>query len=75
MKGPPKMSKAPLRKVCQNGTMSMLDSYVADVGQRASASQAACRVGLAKRFFAITSVEKESNKENVRICDEACLTR
>ena len=34
----------------------MLDSSVADVGQRASASQAACCVGLAKRGFAITSV-------------------
>jgi len=45
----------PLRKVCQNGTTPMLDSSVANVGQRASASQAACRVGLAKRGFAITS--------------------
>ena len=38
----------------------MLDSSVADVGQgeRASASQAACRVALAKRGFAITSTMK-----------------
>ena len=39
-------------------TIPMLDSLVANVGQRASASQAACRVGLAKRGFAITSLHQ-----------------
>ena len=43
----------------------MLDSLVADVGQRASASQAACRVGLAKRGFAITS-KVRINKVNIQ---------
>ena len=52
-------------KVCKNGTIPMLDSLVADVGQRASASQAACRVGLAKRGFAITS-KVRINKVNIQ---------
>ena len=49
------MSKAPLWKDCQNGTIPMLDFSVANVSQLVSASQAACLVGLAKRGFAITS--------------------
>ena len=61
------MSKAPLRKVCQNGTIPMFDSSVADVGQRVSASLAACRVGLAKRGFAITSMN------NVKTMPKSCM--
>ena len=57
------MSEDPLREVCQNGTIPMLDASVADVGQHASASQAACRVGLAKRGFAITSVKWNNGME------------
>ena len=60
------MSKDPLREVCQNGTIPMLDSSVADVGQRASASQAACRVGLAKRGFAITSIVSTCRESSFR---------
>ena len=55
------IDRDPLRKVCQKGTIPMLDSSVANVGQRVSASQVACRVGLAKRGFAITSVVIKSD--------------
>ena len=52
------MSKAPLWKDFQNGTMPMLDFSVANVSQLVSASQAACLVG--QRGFAITSNVSES---------------
>ena len=47
----PKSQKAPLRKVCENDTMAMLDSSVVEVCQLVSASQAASPVSLAKEGF------------------------
>lgn len=53
----PVCQKPSCGRVCQNATIPMLNSSVANVSQRVSASQAACLVGLAKRGFAITSNE------------------
>ena len=45
------MSKAPLLKVSKNDTIPTLDSSVAEVCQRVSASQAACPVSIAEEGF------------------------
>ena len=47
----PENIRTPLRKVCENDTIPMLDSSVAEVCQRVSASQAACPVSIAEEGF------------------------